>query len=171
MSKLAEMIGGSKSSDIIVCCDQVPVKKHEAPRGEPASEVTATIDLSICERFSSAQSMARPKECIFSVNKRSELYMGEVVGASFRVGDRIACYLSPDGTHLTIKREMDGIPCRKAGGKKFPNRSSKVLSCSALVRALAKRGIAVTAHYDAVWNEQLQAWVGRLRQEGARRHG
>lgn len=172
MARLAEVIGGSRSSDILTLREPTLAKKEERTRPEPAGEVRTTIDLSLCERFASAHSGARVKDAFISVTRRHQVYMGGLVGASFKPGDRIACYLSPDGSILALRKEDDGIPCRPAPMKRGKDsKMAKVFACAALVHALERRGLTLAVRYDATWDEHLKAWVGRLRQKGVHRDG
>lgn len=161
MGKLAELLEQATSSDVVAApaknenCDKDYWDRRKREESGPVKE---TLDLSQFIRFDkSSAGYQGTKGKWFGVDVRGKVYISHEIGRHFEAGTKVEFYLNKKGTILVMRESEKGLPLALTGKKSM----AKWVSCRALKKTLEKIGVKIPVRFDAEWNEELQAWVGR----------
>jgi len=156
MSRLAQIVSGGRSQDIIpVGRLAITDRPLETEPEQPSSPVKTTLDLSCFTRFSAQIGQGRRGKWM-SVNKRAEVTISHEIGLTLPEEVTVEFFLNRKGTILAMKQSVDGIALRK------PTKTrSRKATCRALMETLLDLGVVLPVRFATEWDPELQAWVGR----------
>ncbi|MGB9825250.1 MAG: hypothetical protein ACPLRU_01140 [Desulfofundulus sp.] len=157
MGKLAEMLERTTSRDVIHANFEVyhPDKTDagEIAKGGPIKE---KVDLSYFLDFTSYERRTAGSGKWLCVDKRGTLRLSsELVGGQETLRTRI--YANKPGTIIVIKPDDTGRIFKRSRGKG----KALQITCKTLQQHLIEKNIPLPARYNATWDDELQAWVGR----------
>jgi len=163
MPRLREVLETPSSKDILTPnAPVIPVEDKIIEKKYGASPVKTTVDLSLFPYVFNASHryMYRNVKTFITVGRNGEVYMPKLMAEKIKTG-QVEIYLNSVGTIMVVKAvEQNGLPVSNKSGS-----SGIRVNCIALARKLRELGIDPPKMYEAEWDEEVKAWVGRLRHD------
>jgi len=169
MGKLADALNQAVSNDVITPNFEVynareRERELEEKKARHSGPVKEKIDLSLFECFNiTTCHMYRTRHGLWiTVSKNGEVRISHEIGKHYEVGATVELLLNRAGTILVMRESRNGFAL-KASESDNKKSLSKRFNCKDISTALEKKGIQLPVRFVVNWDDDLKAWVGRLK--------
>ncbi|MBP2638289.1 MAG: hypothetical protein H6Q72_4196 [Firmicutes bacterium] len=88
---------------------------------------------------------------------KDKVTISSVVGNHFKNNEEVELLINKKGNIILLRKARNGLKVKPQGSKT----TSKFVACKAVIRYLLNMAVQLPAQYNAEWDDELQAWVGR----------